>query len=559
MANIDGVRVVLTAEWLPVSRHWQWYLARSLGVAMLLFALAIVWWARISAGRLHTVQTQAEVGRRFGGAVAATLLAMVLLAAPAATAGSICIDRLRGTLCHVLMTDLTSLEIVLGKLIARLLPVLFIGLSVAPIPALGTLLGGIEPQLVSGTTLVILGVASSGCAAALALSMWGTKTHEVLLVTYGAWALWLLALPMWWGYRQVLGGAPPPAWLERANPVWLVATSYLRPSSSLLRDQVVYFSGSVLASAAFVALAATQLRRLEDRRESGSPAPPRPHSRERARIVDFIVARIPGPSLDGNPVLWREWRRRNSSKWARVVWALYAFVTVGLTISLVIVSWNGAINRRVVASIGNGFQAGIGLLLLAVAAATAFADELAPGNLDVLLATPLETRSILWGKWCGAFRGVPLVVICPALVALALARHTGRYDSAVLVVGIFLAYAAALTSLGLLLATGARRLDLAVSLIVAILGGVTVGSLVAVAILVTGLNGFFIAAASPIVGITGPTLVFKNFSTDEWLRLRLAWTAWACVYLMLAVVLGVLAVQSFDRRLRQRGDTAASS
>jgi ABC-type transport system involved in multi-copper enzyme maturation permease subunit len=276
-------------------------------------------------------------------------------------------------------------------------------------------------------------------------------------------------------------------------------------------------------------------------------------------MVDIIVALVPGASLDGNPVLWREWRRRDASKWPRVVWALYAFLSVGLTISLVIVSWNGAINRRVVASIGNGFQAGIGLLLLAVAAATAFADELAPGNLDVLLATPLETRSILWGKWCGAFRGVPLLVICPAVVAVALARHTGRYDSAVLVVGIYLAYAAALTSLGLLLATAVRRLDLAVSLIVTILGGVTVGSLVAVAILVTGLNGFFIAAASPIVGITGPTLVFKNFTADEWFRLRCAWTAWACAYLTLAIVLGVYAVRSFDRRLRQKGDKAASS
>ena len=64
----------------------------------------------------HTVQAQAEIGRLFCGAIMVTQLAMVLLVAPAATAGSICLDRARGTLAHMLMTDLSSTEIVIGKL-----------------------------------------------------------------------------------------------------------------------------------------------------------------------------------------------------------------------------------------------------------------------------------------------------------------------------------------------------------------------------------------------------------------------------------------------------------
>ena len=51
-------------------------------------------------------------------------LTLVMLAAPAATAGAICVDRARGTLAHMLATDLSDPEIVLGKLAARLLPVL---------------------------------------------------------------------------------------------------------------------------------------------------------------------------------------------------------------------------------------------------------------------------------------------------------------------------------------------------------------------------------------------------------------------------------------------------
>src|SRR5205807_1946157 len=52
------------------------------------------------------------------------LLSVTLLVAPGATAGAVCLDKARGTLLHLLVTDLSSAEIVLGKLAARLLPLL---------------------------------------------------------------------------------------------------------------------------------------------------------------------------------------------------------------------------------------------------------------------------------------------------------------------------------------------------------------------------------------------------------------------------------------------------
>ena len=61
----------------------------------------------------------AEVGERLFVAVVGTQLTLVLLAAPAATAGAICLDRSRGTLTHLLVTDLSDREIVLGKLAAQ--------------------------------------------------------------------------------------------------------------------------------------------------------------------------------------------------------------------------------------------------------------------------------------------------------------------------------------------------------------------------------------------------------------------------------------------------------
>ena len=104
----------------------------------------------------------AALGESFFIAVAGTQLTLVLLIAPAATAGVICLNRARGTLSHLLMTDLSNAEIVLGKLAARLVPVL--GLVGCTLPLLGilTLLGGIDPNALFGAFLVTLGVALLG-------------------------------------------------------------------------------------------------------------------------------------------------------------------------------------------------------------------------------------------------------------------------------------------------------------------------------------------------------------------------------------------------------------
>ena len=64
----------------------------------------------------------------------------------------------------------------------------------------------------------------------------------------------------------------------------------------------------------------------------------------------------------------------------------------------------------------NGFQVAVGLLLLSVTAATSLAEERAHGSLDLLLSTPLSTWQIVVGKWLGAFRVVPMLVILPALL-----------------------------------------------------------------------------------------------------------------------------------------------
>src|SRR5262249_37684373 len=146
---------------------------------------------------------------------------------------------------------------------------------------------------------------------------------------------------------------------------------------------------------------------------------------------------LPSPSIDGDPVLWREWHRRRPSRWSVAVWGLFGVFASGFSLWAIVEALAGAgpSRRDMGAGVGGG-QVSAGLLLLSISAAPSLAEERQRGSLDVLLATPLSTRSIVLGKWRGAFRGVAPLAVWPVLIAAALARHTGFAPGPVLIGGL---------------------------------------------------------------------------------------------------------------------------
>jgi ABC-type transport system involved in multi-copper enzyme maturation permease subunit len=217
-----GLGPVFAYEWLRATRRWTMYAWRAGFVLVLLGGLALawqVWLVESHRTASSTVQAQADLAKMFFGIIECVAVITVLLAAPAATAGVICQERARGALLDVLATDVSSAEVVLGKLAARLLPVLATIAAALPVLAITGLFGGIDPGALVGSFAVIVGLAVLGCALALSLSLWGRKTHEVLLAMYFVWLGWLLLLPGWVAVTSHLAGRPlPSGWLVRASP-----------------------------------------------------------------------------------------------------------------------------------------------------------------------------------------------------------------------------------------------------------------------------------------------------------------------------------------------------
>ena len=148
-----GLGPVFAYEWLRATRRWTMYAWRAGFVLVLLGGLALVWLVWLDESHRtasSTMQAQADLAKMFFGIIECVAVVTVLLAAPAATAGVICQERARGTLLDVLATDLSSAEVVLGKLAARLLPVLGTIAAALPVLAIMSLFGGIDPWRLVG-------------------------------------------------------------------------------------------------------------------------------------------------------------------------------------------------------------------------------------------------------------------------------------------------------------------------------------------------------------------------------------------------------------------------
>ena len=565
MAQRLGLGPVFTFEWLTRSRRWQGYALRGLFVLALLAGLGLIWRSTQQQSQyLTTRQQMVQAGESFFFTMTITELALVLLAAPAATAGAICLDKARGTLAHVMVTELTDREVVLGKLGARLAPVLNLIACALPVAALGTLMGGIDPVALSASLLIAGGLAFLGCSLALALSVWMVKAHEVMLVVFAVWVLWLMALPAC--YMSTPGNWAP-RWLEVSNPFWLSLAPSNVPGQTSMREPIGFLLACLVISGGLAALSVRKVRPVYLLQSGRTPKAVRD-----SRLAAWYRRQVrwwPGPSLDKNPVLWREWHRNRPSKATRIVWMLYIVLTAVFSLKVILDYRSRVAGARVdeMAALLNAFQVTIGLLLVSASAGTVLSEERVRGSLDVLISTPLTTRSIVWGKWWGAFRKVPWLAFWPSLVTFAVLPSNPpgwMVLLAYLTPALIIAQGATLASLGLAMATWISRTGRAVTwtisaLIASVIGWPVFG------FMLFGDGGsreatqLAVVMGSPFYSAAMPTVVMEvqnrgSMQVEMERGIYFGMIGWTIGYALLALGLFLATLLTFDRCLGRTPD-----
>lgn len=118
------------------------------------------------------------------------------LISPALTAGAISIEREQQTLELLLLTRLTSANLVLGKLLSSLSFVLIILLCSLPVGAISFLLGGVDPPQFLWSLGVIISVVVVFGAIGIYCSARFAKTTTAVVVAYTICLAWLGLVPL---------------------------------------------------------------------------------------------------------------------------------------------------------------------------------------------------------------------------------------------------------------------------------------------------------------------------------------------------------------------------
>ena len=229
---ILGLGPVVRYELITTARRARFYLARMVyGLALLVLLLrqydyfAATHPAGATAEQLQTFAEATFV--QFAGAQGLA----TSVPGPRLLAGVIADEYQRKTLHYLLASRLSSAEIVLGKLGARMVHVgTFVALGI-PVVCLLALYGGLNPQNVYYVYLGTLTTVLFTSGLSLLVSIVARRPRDAILVAYGLEFLWLL-VPVWLaGWQKYLGGVlcwvgPVNDWVTLINPavVWSEAT-----------------------------------------------------------------------------------------------------------------------------------------------------------------------------------------------------------------------------------------------------------------------------------------------------------------------------------------------
>jgi ABC-type transport system involved in multi-copper enzyme maturation permease subunit len=460
---------IFSRELMTVPRSPGHYVTRAAYLGSL-WVIAVTAWLAILG---YTGQATLGETARFGPVLFQVLtyvqLALVLFFAALSCASAIAKEKDRRTFVLLLMTPMRDDEIVLGKVLGSLLPILVLQLAAVPLLVLLILLGGIALDQVVQVVLIQLATSLAAGALGGVVALWRDKTFQALALTALFLVLYLAAVR---GVGALLGalavadetttsiqGALEPfVALAHAHQPTLPGEAGLAPAYTFSLVMLGLAGGTVLfgmwklrawnPSGEPIMQRETpeeavdrekELMSVEARGPTRAPAGIRKEPGGVEVVPEVIaVGRIkqegrvsahaaPGEvrEVTGNPILWREMNTLAYGRRPLMVKAAYL-------VALLFIVYFTFIGPVVMRGEGSPFTAALGLLsvgvlsllLVTAQATTAITSERDTGALDLLLVTDLSPREFIFGKLLGVLYNTKEYLLPPLLLAVGYAAYS---------------------------------------------------------------------------------------------------------------------------------------
>ena len=431
---------VFNREAVIAPRRASFYAARTLFVAAL-FALTLTsWQLLVGSQRIENLGDLAWFGAAAFQILAPLQLAVAMPFAALLVASAVALEKDRKTLDLLLLTNLSNLELVLGKLLAGMLNVLIVIVAAWPLLMILALLGGVSAgQIVRVQAVTLVSTLAAGSLGST-IALWREKTFQALAMTVLCMVLWLIAWEIFAAGAgdRILGGLTGETWAIAMSP-WQAIQEASRPrfagsSVGVLDDPVNLFLLAFIGIAALLdAIAIWRVRVWNPSREAAEPAREQkrdavpatetaPATARSATAIHSAGGRV-RPVWD-NPVLWREIRTWAYGKKILVVRLVYwiVFLVCAAAVLRIAAAPADPSAVRALPDIAKPLITllVVGLILLNALAVTSLTNERDSRALDLLLVTDLSPKEIVFGKLGGAFYNAKEMILLPIMLCVYL-------------------------------------------------------------------------------------------------------------------------------------------
>jgi ABC-type transport system involved in multi-copper enzyme maturation permease subunit len=498
---------VLFYDLIRSARRSRYVWLRCLYAASLIFILYLDYRQLFigPAARGVSRQTMAAFAEQFFFKFALLQFGVVVVLTPIYSASAIAEEKERKTLEFLLATDLRNREIVLSKVVSRLVSLSLIVLTGLPILSFVQFLGGVDPDLLlatfAATGLTMLSLASLS----ILHSVQTRKARDAILLTYLSIVAYLglgfLAeavrinpssahMGLWLGSHFVTVADVASAFNAGNLPAVLLdlrrSLALGKPITGvlggLLRGYAIWHG---VATVVCAGLAVLRLRTVALRQQTGPVRKPTAKARVWWR-----------PRIGLLPMLWKElfiepgfrvnWVGRIViglfvlASFLPVVNILRHFQASGPTtgrMGLAITSRWAALGQELnpwVRLMGTTVAC-LMLVGVAVRASTSISGERDRETLDGLLTSPLHSHDILFAKWLGSLLSVRWAFVWLGLIwGVGLVSRAIHPTAIILICAAWLVYASCLAGVGLWFSTACRttlRATLSTLATTALVGG----------------------------------------------------------------------------------------
>jgi ABC-type transport system involved in multi-copper enzyme maturation permease subunit len=488
---------VFNIELLTTARRARYYAIR-LGYGLLL--LFFIWqnapWHYTRPSRWNGGQMSIQEMAVFSAATFRNFVyiqaAAILFLTPALVAGVVAEEKQRKTLHYLLASRLTSREIILGKLGARLLHVMTFLTIGLPVMSLLSLFGGVDPQMVAISFAAMLSTTLFIASMSILISTYSRRPREAISMAYVLELAWFFlptilpylmrSLPFWAKVYRWIG--PVNDWIAASSPFFLVTPQVASAPGAAFFGALFWMIGlQLVAATLFVALAVAWLRPIYRKEGEGS----RWFARwSRGRRL------LPRPDCGDDAMLWKERYVSRTSAVTKLVGGLIGLAIFGLLVYSMVELAVPAFEELNVSGYGStgpaqrelsGYLRGFTTLIyvgwalaLASAASSAVVQEREADTWTSLVSAPLSGLEIVRAKMIGAFWGlrwVGLIQLALWLTGLAAGSvHPFGFVAVVTETTVFLWFVTALgTLISVRAKSSARAMTATMAILIVLNGG----------------------------------------------------------------------------------------